>query len=514
MSGWTEGYVAEIPYTHGYHRELSPAMLSLALTMRGVRSPDLMQELTYCELGIGHGISLMIHAACFPNIRFYGTDFNPAHTVYAREFTEKAGLTNLTVLNDSFEELLSRQLPPMDFIVLHGVYSWISSRNRQLIIEFINQRLKPGGVVYVSYNAMPGWAGGVPMRDLLRLHATRMSPAVLPITDKVKAAVDFVTDLSSKNALYFKTDSAMSKRLEGLKSQDQSYIAHEYFNEEWHPKYFYEVAEEMAAARLTYACSAKITDHVDPANLPPAAIQHVAQIQDTVIRETVRDFYVNRQFRRDIYTRGASMLPKNERDNNLMKLRWLMVLAHEHVAPTITRETGETNPAFPKIPEVFVEVLREGAVSAQQMMGREKIAALGRNRVMQALAFMAGTGYLHPEVPESIAKVAMESVQRFNSAVLAQASEGRICHLACSRTGQALATTQLSLLQTGAYQRGTREPVALAHELWRYISGYGHKMVKNGTRLETNEENIAYLSDLAREFIEQEVPRLQLIGLI
>ena len=70
MSSWTDGYVAEIPYTPGYYRELSPALLALNLAIRNVRAPDLTGALNYCELGFGMGLSLLTHAAAFPNIHF------------------------------------------------------------------------------------------------------------------------------------------------------------------------------------------------------------------------------------------------------------------------------------------------------------------------------------------------------------------------------------------------------------------------------------------------------------
>ena len=119
MSNWAEGYVSDVTYTQGYYRELSPMALSLALMLRGLQAPDLSQALNYCELGFGYGLSLLTHAACFPNIKFYGTDFNPAHAVHAREVALKAGLSNIEVFDDSFEQLAQRDQRAPD-LRLHG----------------------------------------------------------------------------------------------------------------------------------------------------------------------------------------------------------------------------------------------------------------------------------------------------------------------------------------------------------------------------------------------------------
>ena len=68
---------------------------------------------------------------------------------------------NVTFLEQSFAEALTASMPRLDFIALHGVWSWISGENRCAIVDFINTKLKPGGVVYISYNALPA---GPPMR--------------------------------------------------------------------------------------------------------------------------------------------------------------------------------------------------------------------------------------------------------------------------------------------------------------------------------------------------------------
>jgi len=83
-------------------------------------------------------------------------------------------------------------LPDFDFITLHGIYSWISPENRRTIVEFMRRKLKPGGIVYISYNCMPGWAGMMPLRRLLVEHtlargslsARSRASAFLDLADK------------------------------------------------------------------------------------------------------------------------------------------------------------------------------------------------------------------------------------------------------------------------------------------------------------------------------------------
>ena len=91
----------------------------------------------------------------------------------ARELARSAGLKNVTFIASSFASLNDLDLPACDFITLNGVWSWIDDENRARIAQCINAKLKPGGVLYVSYNALPGHAGTLPLRQLMRAEFAR-----------------------------------------------------------------------------------------------------------------------------------------------------------------------------------------------------------------------------------------------------------------------------------------------------------------------------------------------------
>mgnify|MGYP000482275646 CR=1 FL=1 len=155
MAEWHDGYVTELTYTQGYYRELSPLAMRFALQCAGFKAPP-AQGFNYCELGFGQGVSLNVHAAAHPDSRFWGNDFNPAHARHAGALAQAAG-TNLNVLEASFAELLQRtDLPQFDYIGLHGIWSWVSDENRAHLVEFCRRYLKSGGVLYISYNCLPG----------------------------------------------------------------------------------------------------------------------------------------------------------------------------------------------------------------------------------------------------------------------------------------------------------------------------------------------------------------------
>ena len=166
MNPWTSGYVADIGYTFGYYTELNPQRVPFALLAAGIAPPSISSA---CELGFGQGLSINLHASA-SGVNWWGTDFNPAQAGFAQELSA-ASQANCSLFDQSFEDFSERaDLPEFDFIGLHGIWSWISDGNRAVIVDFIAKRLKVGGVLYISYNTLPGWAAFAPMRHLMTEH--------------------------------------------------------------------------------------------------------------------------------------------------------------------------------------------------------------------------------------------------------------------------------------------------------------------------------------------------------
>lgn len=511
MSAWTEGYVAEIPYTPGYYRELSPALIALNLAIRGYASPDIAQPFNYCELGYGLGLSLTLHAACFPQARFWGTDFNPAHAAHAQSLATDGGLTNLMILDDSFEQLLARDLPPMDFIVLHGIYSWISPKNRSVIVDFIDRRLRPGGIVYVSYNTLPGWASVAPLRELMRLHGERASPPGLPMPERVQRAIAFAGELHGRKARYFQSVVGLDGRIEKLKTANPNYVAHEYMNREWHPQYFSEVAGEMSAARLTYAGAANLSDNVEAALLPAETLRFLAGLADPVLSETVRDFFLNTQFRRDLYTRGAARLSATEQSRRLMDWRWEMIVARAAVNLKIGTSGGDVT-LDEKAFAPLLDRLVAGGASARELLADASIAEIGTNRLLQGLILLTGAGYLQPLLPEALVQAGLPGVLVYNRAA-ARAATTEIVHLACPLTGLGVGRSNVSLLHSRLHAAGHTEPEGLARAVHADLQANGKQIVRNGQALDDLDAAMEHLVGLAREFLDRELPHLRRLGL-
>ncbi|WP_181566331.1 class I SAM-dependent methyltransferase [Helicobacter monodelphidis] len=310
MKEWHEGYFTELEYVDGYLAEMSPLLLQLNLTLAGVKINHAdsilpIKNLSYLELGFGKGSSFNIHAAGNDG-DFMGIDFNPNHVKNAIEFAQASG-AKARIFDDSFEELYERlhsENTFFDIIVLHGVWSWVSIQNQEVILKIIRKFLKVGGIVYISYNTFPGWAKKHPIRELLMGYFQNTSGSA---EQRITQSIAFVEEFLNKQTSFTKAFPDYPQFLAELKQHNVAYIAHEYLNQDWNCCYFTEMVKKLESNKCSFAASGKILDHIDM-DIDSLELTSLKQIQDDIFKEQIKDYCINRQFRLDIFMRGKQTL--------------------------------------------------------------------------------------------------------------------------------------------------------------------------------------------------------------
>ncbi|HLG87247.1 MAG TPA: class I SAM-dependent methyltransferase [Alphaproteobacteria bacterium] len=507
---WTEGYVTEIEYTHGYYGELSPTLQRFALLVAGFAPPP--EQGAYLELGFGQGLSLAIHAAAAP-YEVWGTDFNPSHTAHAAGLLEAAGVT-AHPFDDSFAEFDQRRdLPKFRYAGLHGVWSWISEENRTHIAAILRRNLLPGGALYISYNTLPGWSAALSLRDLLSLHAETVGAESQGLTGRIDGALAFAQELADKGAAYFRVNPAAAEKLKQISTQNRQYVAHEYFNREWHPSPFAALAEWLQGAKLEFAASVHLHEQMGAVSLTPAAQETLRSITHPILRESVRDFFTNQQFRRDLFVRGPRRLSALERRESLMATRLVLKAPIANVPLTIVTAAGEV-----KLQEaVYRPILESFAKSGYRPMSLGELARLlpniGPDAIIEAAAVLIGTGNAHPAQPEATVEKVKTRCKALNREIRKRArSSGEIGFLASPVLGAGIAVNQMNQLFLTARADGKKTPEDWARATWDILSAQGRAVVREGKALATPEENLAELTSMARNFANGYLPVLAALG--
>lgn len=295
-----EGYLTDVPYLRTYAQHLAPPALRLAAALNGFPPPP-EEGFDYAELGSGNGDTLVTLAAANPRSRFLGVDLNPEHVAFAARLAREGEVSNARFLVADFEDLLAADLPPFHYLAAHGLLTWVSPEKRAALLAFAARRLAPGGLFYVSYDALPGFAALAPLRRLL-VEATAGGGDTL---DRARRGLALAELLSTAGAAYFADNPAVVSMLGTMKKNGLAYVAHEYFQPHWQPMYVAEVAREMAAHDLHYVGQLPLHLNYRDLALPQALAQMLGGVADRLVFESLKDYARNELFRRDVYIKGA-----------------------------------------------------------------------------------------------------------------------------------------------------------------------------------------------------------------
>src|SRR5262245_23504971 len=508
MADWGSGYVTDTAYVHDFCRVQIPAVLSFAALAKGVAAPGgLGEPLAYCDLGCGQGLTANLVAAANPRTEVFAADFNPTHIAGARDLARAAGLKNIEFREADFAELLNDpSVPEFDIICLHGVYSWISSENRKTIVALIRRRLKSGGLVYISYDAMPGWAAMAPLRRLMVQQHAASHQASSP--KAVEQALALADRLKDTGAHFYRMHPYVSVQLERLRKLPASYLAHELLTRDWQAFSFADVAAELAEAKLRYLGPAHLTDHVDRVNFTEAQQSFLAQIADPALGETTRDMIIGRQFRRDIFVKGvASVRPLPARE------RWL------DTRFALTTPAGEIDLTFdtalgtiqlrPDMYKPVIEVLGRGPMTVRELVASEPAARLEWTGLIDAIRVLVGRGDLQPALPAENEAERAASARAVNAAVTARAKDSDdLGYLASPVTGGGVRVDRLTQLYLQAKRDGG-DPVATLAA----IAERGGGIVDRNDNKLAPEEARAALADRVARMERRTIPLLERLGI-
>ena len=451
-SAWNDGYVVDIAYTEPIIGDLCPAHISMSAVLHAQPPLSTDRPLTWIDLGSGSGVSACMVAAANPDVEVWGCDFNPAHVERARAFAADAGLSDACSFDEaSFAEVAGNDHlgpPSADVIVIHGVYSWISRANQEHIGEIVRRRLRPGGVVFVSYALPTGWSAMTPVAEALHLRAQvdgRRSDLAF-----TTAAQDLFR-LADAGARSFPLSPFEAPAFESLRTSDPRYAAHEFLGAHFRPLMFHEVEEVMAEGRCSYLGSLEATDLLTRLG-PPELVELVGQVTDVTVRETMRDLAVQRPLRRDLFRRGLATTTVVDqegwlRDLTVVGLDRPLVEGVSVSVPlgTITVDTAFYRP--------LLALLAERPITVADLLSMHP--DLTFSDAIGSLALLVGGGYARPEVPGWRASPTVARARRLNEVLIDENRRGGDHRgLVSPATGGAIDSEHVEMLTLGALWSG------------------------------------------------------------
>ncbi len=330
----------DLPYVASFTPELSPDWLDLVAAIGGVGSPRKDEPFRWCDLGCGLGLAGVTYAALNPDAVFTAIDARVDHVAAADRLRRAAGVDNLSVHARRFDDTGDLHLPPQHYIVAHGVYSWIDDASLDALYACIDRHLAPGGLLYLSYNAMPGWAADATFQHLLGAIAAGTPGATLDRFSRSAAAVQRLVD-SGGGALTRTV--AGAEWLAYLERQEAAYLPHEYLTPGWRASYVDDVRRAMASIGLAPVGTATIEENFDALVLTETQRHALASIDDPNTRELARDYLLDQRFRRDVYARAPRRLNRDEQRRALLERPFALLRPTRLVDLTVPTPRGQVS---------------------------------------------------------------------------------------------------------------------------------------------------------------------------
>ena len=300
----------KIPY-HGTLIPLtSPDHSALCARWHQFAAPPL-QHVHCTELGCGDGANLLALAFYNPVSTFLGIDNSSVQVDLARHAANTLNLGNVDFLHKDVREFESATVPPSDYIIAHGLYSWVPEDAREAILSFCSENLKPSGLAYISYNAQPGWATRNLVREtLLRSPSVREAPVQRKAERAIQVAANLLEDLPSRD---YAAAVVLANELERVRDGAPFYVLHEYLAETSQGFWLREFVEAARSHGLDYIADAQFCrweGRIDPALRASLA----RRSSDQVEQEETADLLGDRYFHASILSRADAVRNPTSRD--------------------------------------------------------------------------------------------------------------------------------------------------------------------------------------------------------
>lgn len=281
------------PYT-------TPATLEAYAALVGVSAPN-PKTARVLELGATYGGNIISQALFNPDATFVGIELSQEQVEKGNEVIANAGLTNVSLIQSDIASIGS-EIGTFDYIIAHGVYSWVDDGVKDALLRLIDEHLAEDGIAYISYNTYPGWHTMDEVRQLMMF--TNRDKTQFNHKEKVLHGKTIGSIVGSQILKYDNLKERNSKFLGALRSvmqKDEYYVGHDHLEPNNDPVYFYQFNDHLGAHNLAYLCDADLTlSMVRSFDADIADTLDKLALNDHVAQEQYLDFILDTTFRKSI----------------------------------------------------------------------------------------------------------------------------------------------------------------------------------------------------------------------
>ncbi len=318
----------------------NPSHLRTVAKLFGVDAPKL-ENARVLELGCASGGNIIPFAAKFPNSEVIGVDLSDVQIKEGKDFIKKLGLKNIELKACSITDI-DESYGKFDYIITHGVFSWVPDFVREKMLSIASENLSPNGIAYISYNTLPGWNTLRTIRDMAIFHSKSFATPQEQVA-QTKLLLDFIKDsIKGSDSSYSKL---MMESVELLKDKADSYIAHEFLEDHNKQFYFSDFIGMAQEHSLQYLSDAAIST-MFLGNFSEDISKKLGEINDIIRTEQYLDFIRNRTFRSTLLCHKNVKINRSLNQDDIEKFLFRMNLVPEKPFAEIDIENNSENLQF------------------------------------------------------------------------------------------------------------------------------------------------------------------------
>lgn len=276
-----------------------PDNMATLAALFGVAAPPI-EHCRVLELGCGSGDNLLAMAMNMPVSHYVGVDLSRVHLDRGRDVAKRLGLRNIQFEHADITTLDPDKLGTFDYIICHGVFSWVPPDVQDAILWLAGETLSPNGVFYLSYNAYPGWH----LLNMLRQMLLHDAPPNASPQERVRRARNTLGILRAAASLpYNSVGAALGEKMSHLQSQSDGYLFHEYLTEHNEGFWFEEVVRRAGQHGMQYLANA-VPETMEASNFGHAIANAVAACPDRVSAQQRLNMALGTPFNSTLFCRA------------------------------------------------------------------------------------------------------------------------------------------------------------------------------------------------------------------
>jgi methyltransferase-like protein/2-polyprenyl-3-methyl-5-hydroxy-6-metoxy-1,4-benzoquinol methylase len=303
----------EVPYPSSSFPQTHPIKLATIARLFGL-SPAKPDNCNVLELGCADGANIIPFAQLYPDSTFVGVDLSARQVESGQKAIAEVGLKNVTLQNKNILDF-DAEGRKFDFIIVHGIFSWVPEDVRNKILDICSTTLTDNGVAYISYNALPGWHMRGMIRDMMLFHTQQFTDIQQRIGQS-RALVKFLAEsVPTENNPY---GQFLKNELTAMQGWADGYLRHDFLEEENRAFYFHDFVETAAKHNLQYLGEPELSSML-ASNFPQQVQETLKKVGRNIIAmEQYMDFLRNRMFRMTLLVKKDTKLNRSV-DSGVLK---------------------------------------------------------------------------------------------------------------------------------------------------------------------------------------------------